>query len=282
MKKPIVFLFLISIFFINAKKPKVPEFSIKEIEKSVARINDSIYAGKYEVSNFLYTYFLKDLKANNKTELLKYTQIDSSGWLDRLMFLEPFATYYHKHPAYANYPVVNISYEGVNLFCNWLTENYNKYPKRKFKKVIFRLPTEKEWKIAARGGLDMCPFPWGGPYLRNSKGEFLCNFRHVDDACVHYNKETRRLEIGDNQNSGVAGNLNSSDDITAPVNSYPPNNFGLYNMSGNAAEMINEKGITKGGSWRSPGGDVIIDKYDNYLTSSKEIGFRYFMEIVEM
>ena len=40
-------------------------------------------------------------------------------------------------------------------------------------------------------------------------------------------------------------------DVTAPVNSYTKNYFGLYNLIGNVAEMTSEKGICKGGTWNN-------------------------------
>jgi sulfatase modifying factor 1 len=41
----------------------------------------------------------------------------------------------------------------------------------------FRLPIEYEWEYAARGGRIASPYPWGGPYMRNTKGCLLANFK---------------------------------------------------------------------------------------------------------
>ena len=43
---------------------------------------------------------------------------------------------------------------------------------------------------------------------------------------------------GRGDNMGVAGNLNDNADITAPVRSYWPNDYGLYNMAGNVSEWV--------------------------------------------
>ena len=77
----------------------------------------------------------------------------------------------------------------------------------------YRLPLETEWEYAARGGLDLSMYPWGGPYTRNYQGCFLANFKplrgnYIDDGTVY----------------------------TAKVGSYEPNEYGLFDMSGNVAE----------------------------------------------
>lgn len=121
--------------------------NIKEIENTLVKLNDTLFVSKYEVSNNLYRDFISYSLLFNKTEI-NTIQIDTSNW--RSFENEPFAQYYHLHPAYSNYPVVNISYEGAILFCKWLTESYNIFPKRRYKKVIFRLPSKEEWELATQ------------------------------------------------------------------------------------------------------------------------------------
>lgn len=241
------------------------QIHMKEIDESLVKINDGLYASKYEVSNKLYIAFLNSLKRSNKTNLLSIAQIDTVKWTDKLTYNEPYVHYYHRHPAYQNHPLVNISYEGANLYCAWLTEQYNSDKKRKFKKVLFRLPSEKEWILAAQAGDSSAIYPWDGKELRNKKGQVMYNYK-------------QKLK----DTLWVDGKYLENVDVTAPIKSYWENNFGLYNMSGNAAEMINVKGIVKGGSWRDDSEYLKINtkyKYDGKAQTF--VGFRYFAEILE-
>jgi sulfatase modifying factor 1 len=148
-----------------------------------------------------------------------------------------------------------------------LTAQYNSNEKRKFKKVKFRLPTEKEWITAAKGGNPAAIYPGEGGELRTSKGLYRCNFkRTVEDSIA------------------VAGKLKANADVIAPVQSYWPNEYGLYNLSGNVAEMLAAKGQTKGGSWQDTAEAMKIDgtgKFARYDNPTPTIGFRYFMNLME-
>lgn len=258
---------LVALVMIGWSSGKKKDFDIKAAQKNLVKVKENLYASKTEVSNFQYVSFLNYLKQTNQTEKYNSAKIDSTKWREGMSHNEPYVTYYHSHPAYREYPVVNISYEGATLFCQWLTDTYNKSENRKFKKVLFRLPKEEEWVSAAKGGNPAAIYPWEGNDLRNKKGTPRCNFiRDKDDTM------------------GTASIQNDGAEITALVVCYEPNKFGLYNMSGNVAEMLLEKGKTKGGSWLDTEEAMKIDgtgKFSTYDSPSPTIGFRYFMEIIE-
>ncbi|KZE39892.1 serine/threonine protein phosphatase [Bhargavaea cecembensis] len=116
-----------------------------------------------------------------------------------------------------DHPVVHVSYRDGLAYCRWAGK---------------RLPTEAEWEYAARGGLESKKYPWGDDLL--PEGEHRCNiwqgeFPMINTACDGY--------VG-----------------TAPVRSYSPNGYGLYNMSGNVWEWCSDWFTERRSGSRNPAG----------------------------
>ncbi len=246
----------------------VPSGSLKLHQDSVTIQSFIMLRG--EITNIHWKEFLSDLKSKGEVEKLTICQVDSAKWNGKGASMNPYAEFYHTHPAYNQYPVVNISKEAAELYCLWLTENFlpNKVGQTKLQ---FRLPTHNEWIYAAKGGSKTGAYAWGTFYLQNQKGQFQCNFVRLGAENITRDSNSRYT---------VKTNLNNSSeyvnyaDVTAPSKSFWPNAFGLYNMNGNVAELIADKHIVAGGSWRDPGYDVRNESFQPYEGPRPTVGFR--------
>ena len=102
-----------------------------------------------------------------------------------------------------DHPVVHVSWHDTQNYCAWAGK---------------RLPTEAEWELAARGGLEQKKYVWGDELTPN--GEHECNIWQ-----------------------GTFPNCNTEEDGytgTAPAESYAKNGYGLYNLAGNVWEWCSD------------------------------------------
>ena len=278
-------------------------------------IKGNLYAQESETSIGEFNLFLKETEGTASFEKYNY---DLSGYSGAI---KEFYKRYHantpepkhgrrKNPEkeegnYAHYPVINITHEAAVAYCQWLTDEYNNQRKRKFSKVKFRLPTKNEWQIAALGyskfqywNLDEnsvevvdyndsitmigrpgkhinisaseIAYPWHGAYYfrnkaQNSKHCFMGNFK-VPETYIP-------CMIPKVAGDGYA--------IMGHVASYHPNDIGLYDVVGNVAEMIDEKGKACGGSWNQLPPDCTIRSVAAYDKPIAWVGFRVFMQVLE-
>ncbi|WP_445749458.1 gliding motility lipoprotein GldJ [Polaribacter sp.] len=269
----------------------------------------SFFMDEAEVTNseyFLYVQYTKDVFPPSEE---KYKNIypsvlpDTLVWRKSLGNTDILSENYFRHPAYADYPVVGVSWLQANEYCKWRTNVVNLktlidkgYIKNIFEidsisnffdtdvfladdsrlfegdstiykrgvpsRVVrkrgeprpekgafqgrkitqadgvltqrFRLPTEAEWEFAAKANVEnreynnirgRKKYAWDGKYTRAKekryKGDQLANFKQ-----------------GNGEYSGLSGWSSDGSDIPNKIKSYPPNAFGLYDMSGNVAEWV--------------------------------------------
>lgn len=288
MKKMIlIFLLLPLVAFISSNKEKnwkktlqsdfafVPSGSMSWEGKTVSI--QGFYISKNEVTNAEYHLFLNDLKAKNELEKYNLCLPDTNRWNTEWQSMKAFSDYYFSHPAYADYPVVNVSYEAAQLYCDWLSEKINAANGGELK-LKFRLPMREEFIRACKGDQEYQVYAWKENALQNKEGSVLCNFARLGAEDIRYNDSLKKYEVVPAElrfaNQTMVGSLNDNADILAPAKSYWPNQFGIYNLNGNASEMTNIKGICVGGDWHSPGYDVRNESHRTYSDPSPTVGFR--------
>lgn len=177
------------------------------------------WIGKYEVTVGQWRRFIKETgyktdaerdAGGHKGSHVLYTKANGKGavgWRDGRDW---------ENPGFAqqdNYPVCCVSYNDVEKFVNWLNRKSS---------GSFRLPTEAEWEFACRVGTTTASY-WGDDMSHS------CRYANVGDQSAK--REWSNLRVHDCDDGFKA---------SAPVGSFLPNNFALYDMQGNVCEWCSD------------------------------------------
>ncbi len=305
---------------------------VRDILKQMFYKGDERLSGDYEIDyrNILYEYYYIDLKQaaqrsnsyNYETQsyngqVIDYKTGEAQQIKDRSSFIiknlvpvypdtlvwirdftysynEPWTLKYFFHPAFKDYPVVGVSWEQANAFCNWRSAIKEDFLSKNGILPIhpYRLPTEAEWEYAARGGKINNKYPWGSYYTSNEKGCYLANFKpkrgnYVSDS----NYSTKTMKVGTFDPNGyglydMAGNVSewtsTAFDIAGYELTHDMNPEFQFNASQNDPPALKRK-VIRGGSWKDVSYFIQVSTRDyEYQDSSRSfIGFRCVMNALE-
>jgi len=249
-------------FLLSTLLLSLNSFAGKKIPKAPGTIslNDSVSMDATEISVKdwnEYQYWLKDSFGENSIQF-KASEPNKTVWKDTLGL--SLRKLYFDHPAYLNHPIVGVTKEQAESYCQWRTDRVNEYI---FYKVTKNKPhPDSVYKIPSY-------------YIYK-----LPSIQEFETAASFGNKKStdKKIEKG----KIMPGNFAQSRDLlmqeavtyTTSVWRFTPNRKKFYNLYGNVTEMTSTKGKAFGGSFRTNYFLVNPQYLEDYNYISNTLGFR--------
>lgn len=255
---------------------------------------NEFYMLKTEVSNLEFRTFLFDLLIQNRKEEFLKAKPDQKKWTTTFdwNFNEPMSKNYFSHPAYNDYPVVNVSAEAAEMYCKWLTVETNKSLQEDNKSLIndVRIPHEYEWALAASSKQNKTKYANGKDTLIIND-QYQANYGGISKTETYYSPERdvyfpKSAGFSNKNESALTKMSNDGALQTWVVVGYPPNEYGIYNLAGNVAELVvrtykgDKQYSVKGGSWFSSDYFLMIDADDEFKNPEEPSPLKGFRVVV--
>ncbi|WP_445749586.1 type IX secretion system lipoprotein PorK/GldK [Polaribacter sp.] len=274
------------------KKDEYPDADYVEVMDSLyikkEDAVDGVRTFNTKFLNYKYSWFDRDNAARKGGDRKNFVQTevlniypDTTVWVKdfNYSYNDPMHQDYFYHQSYGEYPVVGVTWNQANAFCNWRTKKKNSFLRTQKNVTLvpdFRLPTEAEWEYAARGGLEFATYPWGTGSTTSDRGCFLANFKPVRgnyavDGAL-YTMEAKSFNANDYGLYNMAGNVSEWTNTAYNLSSY----YMASTMNPNVEDRKNRRKIIRGGSWKDVAYylEVASRDFEYADTARSYIGFR--------
>jgi hypothetical protein len=263
-----------------------------ELPPGGVRIDTNLYIDETEISNFSYLEFLFwNKQANNK----KYNALlpDTASWVEEDSMIA-YVSYYFRHPAYRDYPIVGISYEQGQEFCKWRSDRVMEFiliregiisraigDRSRQTHNLDSMFTIEKYFTGKFYGIQPNPYlKWYPEFALPDTATYQKALKLADS--VNVNRVYKKKQRKDDFDPLVCNCLENAKKVnwsylgdTSLLSVYNRSgNALLYHLRGNARELTDIKGLAFGGSWRDSCRYSEKDLFQHYDSTDAHTGFR--------